>query len=154
MPEKDKSTLTQSEAMEKILDRAIPKSLQARMAELEAEHESNYRLHPDKVAVWDISTAATAISDGAPGTYDVVTGSDKDREIRGANAKAEFTKQGLRITDRYEIVMNHIPDSELINKFTVIDRAEWEEYNKGKQPGMMSPAAEISGLMRRAGGSA
>ena len=139
--------------MVEILKRATPVGMQERISQLEEEHESNYRLHTDMVAVLDISTNASANTDGVPPTYDVVTGSALDHEIRGEEARAELTKQGLRITDRYEIVYNFIPKTEFIHQYTVIPRKEWEEHIKNRKPGMMSHAQELSGQMLRAGGA-
>jgi hypothetical protein len=144
---------TAVDPMVEILQRAIPPQLRDKLEQLEAEHESNYRLHPDMVAVFDISTNASSLIDGVPPYYDVVTGSKLDHDIRGDGAKAEHTKQGLRITDRYDIVYNFVPKTEFIYRYTVIPRKEWDEYIKNRKPGMVTPAQELAGQMLRAGGA-
>ena len=157
MPEKKTAekapAFNEDEAMAALLKQAIPKGLQERVKELEEEHESNFRLHPDEVAVMDISTAQMSLTDVVPGFYDVVTGSVRDKEVRGEDAKAEFTKQYLRITDRYEVVLNPLPVTERIHKITVVPRKEWEEHIKGKAAGMVTTEQEVAGQMLRAGGS-
>jgi len=139
--------------MVEILNRAIPPKLQERLKELEAEHEDNYRVSEDMVAVLDISTNAISLIDGVPPSYDIVTGSDEDKVIRGADAKVEFTKQMLRISDRYPIMLNHIPQTDYVYKFTVIPLKQWHEYAKDRAKGMITPAQEISGIMLRSGGT-
>ena len=150
---KEETVKTDDARMLDILDRAVPVQLQERLAKMAEEHESPYRLHPDMVAVFDVSTNSLGLTDGVPPYYDVVTGSDLDREVRGDEAVAEHTKQMLRITDRYEIVINHVPETGLTHKYTVVPRTEWEEYEKKRGKGMLSHSQEIAGIMLRTGGA-
>ena len=152
MPESKEKNTAEAKLLD-VLDRAVPQHLQARLKQLEEEHEDNFVLIADMVAVLDISTNATSLIDGVPPYYDVVTGSDIDLEVRGDKAGVEFTKQGLRKTLRYEIVLNHIPQTDYVYKFTVVPRKQWEEYAKNRAKGIITPEQELAGLMLRSGGA-
>ena len=150
--EADKRALQDAIPVERLIDAAIPKSLQARAIEQAKEHEEPYRLHPDMVAVFDVSTGMIPLIDGIPPYYDVTTGSPLDREIRGNESRAEFTKQGLRIYDRYEIVIHYIPTTDREYGYTVVSRKDWNTYQKVEKEAM-TPAQALSALMLRSDGA-
>lgn len=151
--EKEEVVSTADPMLLKVLDKLAPPGIQEILDKQMADFEEPYRLHPDMVAVFDVTTNSAALTDAVPGTYDVVTGSKLDREVRGEQAKAEFTKQGARITDRYQVVINHIPSTDRIHKYTIVPRKQWEEYQASKAKGMVSPMQELAGMMLRSGGA-
>lgn len=128
--------------LEKILSMAIPPALKERLKQLREEHEENYRLHEDKVAVCNVSTASLSEIDGIPGWYDVNT------------MPAEFTKQGLLIVDRYEVKINMVPTGDRVYNYGIVDRTEWEKGTAAETGLGLSTEQIVAANMLRQGGDA
>ena len=140
--EKEAPVYLDGSAVNELLKARVPPSMQEKSEELIKAHQSNYRLHDDKVAVLDISTPMLSEIDAIPGFYDVLS------EPR------EFTKQGLIVVDRYRVVINHIPTTQRIHSMNVVDVKEWMDSQKGKQmTGALGNEQQIAALMMRSSGS-
>lgn len=128
-----------------------PEEIRAKLEKQDAEHEDNFRLHPDQVAVCEVSMVTLDKLDGIPGFYDVVTGTSESTRLE-LSERAEFTRQGLRITDRFKTEMNVLPIDEWCNEWVIVSTKEWEE-SKSTQSGMalMSSHSGVAALMRRSG---
>lgn len=147
MADEDKKQVIITEA--DVLRMNIPENLREKIEKQEADHVPNYRLHPEHVAVCEVSMASLDKLDGIPGFYDVVTGTPDSLE-KGLSDKAEFTIQGLRITDRFVTVINNIPADEWINEWIIVPREEWlESRSKQADSALLSSHTEIAGIMRR-----
>ena len=148
MPEEVKKVELNSDTVEKLIDQVIPKSAQERLAQMLEDMEPQHRLHPDKVAVYEVSMATLPSVDGTPGWYDIVTGSDESKAL-GLSTTQERTEQDLVISDRYEVVMRIIPESVWMHTYTIVDRKEWEEQERASARGMMTNAQQMAGIMQR-----
>ena len=141
---------TTDSKLEKILDRVIPEPAEERKARRLAEQESNYRLHPDKVVVLEISMSAIDKIDGTNGWYDIVTGSEKSI-ANGLSETIEFTKQGLILADRFEVKLNRLPQEEWTHEYIIVDRKEWEESRVKVHNAMLDESGQVADLMMRRG---
>jgi hypothetical protein len=134
-----------------LVQSVVPQGVQERINQLQKEHQSNYREHDDVVAVLDVSSTMLAEIDGIPGYLDVPTGKPAPGETV-ARHQAQFTQQGLLVSDRYKVVINFLPAPERKYEFTLVPINEWEEYAR-KQGGSFGLNSEqkIASFMLRAG---
>lgn len=142
-------------SMDQVMRLQLPLEAREALEKLDKEHVSNYRLHPEYVAVCEISMASLDKIDGIPGFYDVVTGTPASQEHKmdgkSLSERAEFTPQGLRIADRFKTVINNIPEDEWINEWIIVPLEEWlESRSKQADSALLSSHTEIAGIMRRA----
>jgi hypothetical protein len=139
------------DVLEKILNRVMVKQdSQAKAAKQLAEQEDNYRLHPDKVAVFEVSQSAIDKIDGTNGWYDIVTGSPKSIEL-GLSTTVEITEQGLIVTDRFEVKLNRLPQEEWTCEYIIVDRKEWEASKIQAVGAMLDENNQFADIMMRRG---
>lgn len=125
--------------------------IRAKLKKQDEEHEDNFRLHPDQVAVYEVSMSALDKQDGIPGFYDVVTGTPESLEA-GLSNRAEFTRQGLRFVDRFETVIHMLPVDEWNVEWVIVDRKDWEESQSAQSStALLKSHSGVAALMRRAG---
>lgn len=139
--------------LDQVMRLNLPPEARAILERMDTEHEDNFRLHPDRVAVFEVSMVSLDKLDGIPGFYDVTTGTPESLG-QGLSEKAEFTKQGLRFVDRFNVQVNVLPVDEWCMEWVIVTKQEWEE-SRSPQNGMalMGSNAGIAALMRRAGGN-
>ena len=138
-------------SLEQVLRMNLPPDIKEMLERMDSEHEDNFRLHPDRVAVFEVSMVSLDKLDGIPGFYDVTTGTPESLK-QGLSERAEFTKQGLRFVDRFNVQINVLPVDEWRMEWVIVTKQEWEE-SKSPQNSMalMESTAGIAALMRRAG---
>jgi hypothetical protein len=138
-------------SMDQVMRLQLPPEARAALEQLDKDHVENYRLHPDEVAVCEVSMETLDRLDGIPGFYDVVTGTLESLE-KGLSDKAEFTPQGLRIVDRFKTEVNILPIGEWCNEWIIVPLKDWQE-SRSAQSGMalMESSTGVAGLMRRQG---
>ncbi len=137
--------------LDQVLKMNLPEDIREKLEKQDADHEDNFRPHLDQVAVCEVSMASLDKLDGIPGFYDVITGTPESMEF-GLSERAEFTRQGLRVTDRFQTVINILPIDEWRMEWIIVDRKEWED-SKSAQSNMalLESHTGVAALMRRAG---
>lgn len=137
--------------MEQVMRLNLPPEARELLEKMDKDHEDNFRLHPDQVAVCEVSMASLDKLDGIPGFYDVITGTPESMDF-GLSERAEFTRQGLRFTDRFNTVINILPIDEWCMEWIIVGKEEWEE-SKSAQSNMalLGSHTGVAALMRRAG---
>lgn len=147
----DEETKKPPLTLEQVLRLDLPDDIRVKLEKLDDAHEDNFRSHQDQVAVCEVSMASLDKLDGIPGFYDVITGIPESID-KGLSDRAEFTAQGLRITDRFNTVINILPIDEWRMEWIIVSKKEWEE-SKGEQDNMalLGSHTGVAALMRRAG---
>ena len=151
--EEPKEEITQLEINEKlveVLDRTNPVDGQAKADRQLANQEDNYRYHPDKVVVFEVSMAAIDKIDGTNGWHDIVTGSKESLEA-GLSSTVEMTKENLVIADRFEVKMNRLPVDEWHCEYVIVDRKIWDESRVAAQGAMLGENEQFGDIMMRRG---
>lgn len=147
----DERLLDILEANQKTIDKAIPEDGQTKAERQLANQESNYRLHPDKVVVFEVSMSAIDKIDGTNGWHDIVTGSPESLRL-GLSTTVEMTKDcGLIIADRFEVKMNRLPVEEWHCEYVIVDRKVWEESRIPVADAMLGENEQFGDLMMRRG---
>lgn len=138
-------------SLDQVMRLNLPPEARVILERMDTEHEDNFRLHPDRVAVFEVSMVSLDKLDGIPGFYDVTTGTPESLD-QGLSERAEFTKQGLRFVDRFNVQINVLPVDEWRMEWVIVTKQEWEE-SRSPESGMalMGSNAGIAALMRRAG---
>lgn len=148
--EEEPKELSTDEKLIEILDRTTPVDGQAKAERQLAAQEDNYRYHPDKVMVFEVSMSAIDKIDGTNGWHDIVTGSPESLAL-GLSTTVEITKEGLIITDRFEVKMNRLPVEEWHCEYVLIDRKVWEESRIPVANAMLGDNEQFGDLMARRG---
>ena len=146
----EQSDMTANEQLVEILNRTVPVDGQAKAERQRAEQESEFRLHPDKVAVYEVSMSAIDKIDGTNGWYDVQTGSDESRRL-GLSDRVEMTKENLVISDRFLVVMNRLPVEEWHCEYAIVSKKEWEESRAESVGAMLGENEQFGDIMMRRG---
>jgi len=148
--EEKKTVEITGDAVEKLIDQVIPKTHEEKLRKLLDNMQPQHRLHPDKVAVYEVSMATMAGVDGTPGWYDIMTGSEESREL-GLSTTQERTKEGLVIYDRFQVVHRVVPMQVWMHKYTIVDKEEYLKQEESAARGMLTNAQQMAALMQRAG---
>ena len=162
-PSVDERLLDILEANQKTIDKAIPEDGTTKAEKQLAAQEDNYRYHkpssrfrgepvlrPDTICVFEVSMSAIDKIDGTNGWHDIVTGSDESREL-GLSDRVELTKEGLVITDRFEVKMHRLPTEDWHCEYVLVGRKEWEESRTEAVGAMLGDNEQFGDIMIRSG---